>query len=126
MNQELVQNAMNFANDSLHTSLCLQFPAGTIGATCVYLSGRACKVRPTGGRSWTDLLGIDPDDVATVSLQIMELIAETRSRGKAEPSLFGEVRKDLDRMREGKGAIAPPRKNPVVPAGPDPKRQRYQ
>lgn len=57
MMNELVQYAMNFANDSMHTSLCLQFPASTIATACVYLGAQFAKVRPTGGKSWVEVLG---------------------------------------------------------------------
>ena len=57
MMNELVQYAMNFANDSMHTSLCLQFPASTIATACVYLGAQFAKVRPTGGKLWVEVLG---------------------------------------------------------------------
>ena len=56
MTNELVQNAMNFANDSMHTSLCLQYDPEVVAQTCVYMSGQYCKMRPTEGRRWLDVL----------------------------------------------------------------------
>ena len=64
MTNELVQYAMNFANDSMHTSLCLQFPAKSIAQACVYMSAQYCRMRTTG-QSWLDLLdSIDMDSLA--------------------------------------------------------------
>jgi hypothetical protein len=57
MMNELVQYSMNFANDSMHTSLCLQFSASTIATACVYLGAQFAKVRPSGGKSWVEVLG---------------------------------------------------------------------
>ena len=64
MMKELVQNAMNFANDSMHTSICLQFPPKVIAQTCVYMSGQYCKMRPVDGRKWLDILDVDMQDLA--------------------------------------------------------------
>ena len=64
MTQELVQYGMNYANDSLHTTLCLQFPAKTVASACTYLACRMCKVRPVGGRDWPEVLHVEPDALA--------------------------------------------------------------
>jgi cyclin T len=56
MMHELVQYSMNFANDSMHTSLCLQFDASQIATACVYLGGQFSKVAPTGGQTWLEVL----------------------------------------------------------------------
>jgi hypothetical protein len=44
MLNEMVKYAMNFAYDSLHTSLCLQFEPHKIATACVYLAGHFAKV----------------------------------------------------------------------------------
>jgi len=64
MMKELVQNSMNFANDSMHTSICLQFPPKTIAHTCVYMSGQFCKMRPAEGKQWLDILDVDMEALA--------------------------------------------------------------
>ena len=64
MTQELVQYGMNYANDSLHTTLCLQFPAKTVASACTYLACRMCKVRPVGGQDWPEVLHVEPDALA--------------------------------------------------------------
>lgn len=99
MMNELVQYAMNFANDSMHTTLCLQFPARLVAEGCVYLSGQFCKIRPTGGRTWMEVLGGggDVEALASVSVQIMELIADKKG---GDLEVFRMVRRDLDKMRE--------------------------
>lgn len=56
MMHELVQYSMNFANDSMHTSLCLQFDAQQIATTCVYLGAQFAKVVPTGNQTWLEIL----------------------------------------------------------------------
>lgn len=102
MMKEMMQAAMNFANDSMQTSLCLQFPAKSVAAGCVYLSGQYCKIRPTGGRSWADVLGssVDVESLTSISLQIVELIADKKG---ANPQMFKAIRADLDQMSERSG-----------------------
>merc|ERR1712150_14967 len=95
MTQELVQYGMNFANDSLHTTLCLQFPARIVAAACTYLACQMCKVRPVGGREWPDLLGVEYDALASTSVQLMELIADKKG---CDLAIFKDIRADLDAM----------------------------
>jgi cyclin T len=104
LTNELVQYAMNFANDSMHTTLCLQYPARIVAMGCVYLSGQYCKIRPQSGKSWLEALGdITVEDLTSVSLQIMELVAEKRGPSadpKTDP--FAKVKADLELMRHAK------------------------
>ncbi len=64
MMNDLVQYTMNFANDSMHTTLCLQYPPKIIAHTCVYMSGQYCKIRPTEGKTWFDVLDVEMEDLA--------------------------------------------------------------
>lgn len=57
MMNDLVQYSMNFCNDSMHTTLCLQFPPSIIATACIYLSAQFVKVRPVGGKSWLEIFG---------------------------------------------------------------------
>jgi cyclin T len=97
MVQELAQNAMNFANDSMHTSLCLQYTAREIAMTCVYLSGKYSGIRPVGNRPWIELLdGITVEDLTSISIQILELVQPRK--GMESEMAFKMIRKDLDEM----------------------------
>lgn len=97
MVQELAQNAMNFANDSMHTSLCLQYTAREIAMTCVYLSGKYSGIRPLGNRPWIELLdGINVDDLTSISIQILELVQPRK--GMESEMALKMIRKDLDEM----------------------------
>lgn len=111
MVQELAQNAMNFANDSMHTTLCLQYTANEIAMTCVYLSGKYCGVRPAGGKPWIELLGgTTVEDLTTISIQILELVQP--KKGMDSEMAFKMIRKDLDEMARDRAAA------------PDAKRQK--
>ena len=121
---QMVQFAMNFANDSMHTSLCLQFPPKDIATACVYLAGNFAKLRPSKNKDWLELLG-DPDveTLASISVQIVELIAERRG---GDQSFFKKIQADLDKLK-GIKATRGAQKKPAPPPPPnvqDTKRQR--
>lgn len=99
MVNELVQYAMNFANDSMHTCLCLQYGAKVIAMSCVYLSAKYGKVRPVEGRNWLDVLGVDYDSLSSICIQIMELIADRR---KLDAKIFQAIQSDLKSMNPKK------------------------
>jgi hypothetical protein len=104
MVQEIAQNAMNFANDSMHTSLCLQYTAREIAMTCVYLSGKYSGIRPMGNRPWIELLdGITVDDLTIISTQILELVQPRN--GMDSEMAFKMIRKDLDEISRGETGI---------------------
>ena len=95
--QELAQNAISFANDSLHTSLCLQFSAQEIAMACVYLSGTHSGIVPVDGKNWLHLLdGIGVEELTSISLQILDLVQLNR-RG-VDMTQFKAIRKELDGM----------------------------
>lgn len=113
MMNEMVQFAMNFANDSMHTSLCLQFEPHKIATACVYLAGHFAKVRPVNKQTWLDVLGpCDVESLASISIQVVELITERKGVNDAT---FEAIRQDLDVLN----------KKPEAD-GPDAKRQRRE
>lgn len=120
MMKEMVQNSMNFANDSMHTSICLQFPPETIAHACVYMSGQYCKMRPTGGKKWLDIVDIRMEELASIVLQIMELVADKKGIDK---SAFLPIRADLDKMKIALGC-GNGLKRPPSSSEQDPKRPR--
>ena len=89
----------NIANDSMHTSLCLQFTAREIGMTCVYLSGKYSNIRPINNKSWIELLdGISVEDMTSISIQILELVQPRK--GMDSEMTFKMLRKDLEAMQQ--------------------------
>lgn len=98
MVQDLAQNgAMNFANDSMHTSLCLQFTAREVGLTCVYLGGKYSNIRPVNSKLWIELLdGISIEYMTSIAIQILELVQP--KKGVDSEMAFKMIRKDLEEM----------------------------
>jgi cyclin T len=121
MMNEMVQYAMNFANDSMHTSLCLQFEPHKIATACVYLAGHFAKVRPVNKQTWLDVLGpSDIESLASISMQVVELITERKG---VNEDTFEAIRQDLDALN--KSGVASKSEEPKA-EGPDAKRQRRE
>lgn len=129
MMTELCQYCMSFANDSMHTSLCLQFSPQLIATACVYLACQFANVEPANSSSsssntsssssnsssfgssmeWKTLLG-DPDieSLASICIQIMDLIADRKA---TETDTFKKIRAQLELLKsrvEGMKSPPPP------------------
>lgn len=111
---------MNFANDSMHTSLCLQFNPHQIATATVYLAFQFAKVRPIDNKTdWLDLLDQpDVESLASIALQIIELMAERKGSDEAT---FNKLKRDLELLKNEKRA-----RSDATPssAAPDAKRAR--
>jgi hypothetical protein len=127
MMNSLVQYSMNFANDSMQTSLCLQFVPQKVAVSCCYLACHCAKVKPVDPKTtWLDLLGNpDVESLASIVLQIGELITERKG---TDAALFDRIKADLDALRgadAGGDAEAKPSAESTSPSPvPDAKRQR--
>jgi cyclin T len=100
--QDLFQYGMNFANDSMHTSLCLQFSPSQIAMACVYLSAKYSNIRPVGGKHWMELLeGITVEDLTSISVQILELVQP--KKGMDSEVALKRVRRELDGLVRERG-----------------------
>jgi hypothetical protein len=118
MLNELVQLSLNCANDSMHTSLCLQFLPQKIATACVYLAGHFAKVRPTSN-SWLDVLEppIEVEALSSICLQILDLIAE-RKGGANEDKEYQQIRTELEQMQQKQQLPRPPAANPPSSSNP--------
>ncbi|CAJ1892279.1 unnamed protein product [Cylindrotheca closterium] len=120
MMNELVQYSMSFANDSMHTSLCLQFSPQQIATACVYLAGQFAKVDAPENSSWSKVLG-EPDieSLASICVQILELIDPRKTGGDLDN--FKKIRTQLEvlkRANKGKmsSGMGPPPPPPPPPS----------
>lgn len=119
MTNELVQYSMSFANDSMHTSLCLQFSPQQIATACVYLAAQFSKVEPvTTTGDWRKILG-DPEieSLASICIQIMELIADRKA---SDTDTCKKIKAQLELLKSREDAAA---NNPPPPPPPPPHHQ---
>ena len=115
---ELAQYSMSFANDSMQTSLCLQFSPQVIATACVYLACLFAKVEPSSGgnttSNWSSILGdhTDMEHLASIGLQILDVKGNTSEK-------FQQVRGKLESQVKAQDG----RRSPV-PSAPPPKRPK--
>jgi len=71
--KELAQFAWNFVNDSLRTTVCLQFPPNVIALACIYLAAKYRRSILADGKKWWSEHHITIDQLHIISTQILEL-----------------------------------------------------
>eukprot|EP00537_Pseudo-nitzschia_pungens_P005004 CAMPEP_0172364184 /NCGR_PEP_ID=MMETSP1060-20121228/7370_1 /TAXON_ID=37318 /ORGANISM="Pseudo-nitzschia pungens, Strain cf. cingulata" /LENGTH=386 /DNA_ID=CAMNT_0013087135 /DNA_START=598 /DNA_END=1758 /DNA_ORIENTATION=+ len=131
MTNELVQYSVNIANDSYHTSLCLQFEAKQIATACVYLACMFTGVEPTNGDWRKTLFMADdggngnvhangdgytqhqhhhPDDeleaLVSISVQMIDAIAHKKA---SDTESVRKIRVALGLLRSGHDGSSPVR-----------------
>ena len=93
----MVQGAMNFVNDSMQTTLCIQFTPEKIATTTVFLSAQFSNVQPKDGKDWMALLGDpDVDDLVSISSQIIELILDRKG---VDVAAYRKIREEVERLK---------------------------
>lgn len=115
---KLAQYAMNFANDSFETSLCIQFPSKQIAQACVYLAGQFAKTKA----DWVAVLEItEVEGFASICDQLIQLVSDKRP---ADREALVAMRKALDDLRKVNAGLgkSPPRS--PQPPPPNAKRPR--
>jgi len=116
---EMVQYSMNFCNDSMQTSLCLQYSSPEIASACVYLASQFADIKPTTDREWSDPLNCNVFTMGNIAVQILELIAEQRKKGM-DKSLLVKIRQDLEAMQTKRKPTPPPPPSNKRPPPPPP------
>lgn len=72
--KKLAQTAWNFVNDSLRTTLCLQYPPDNIAAAAIYLASKYLETPlPSQPEPWQKLLNTDQQSTDDISTQILDL-----------------------------------------------------
>ena len=100
MKNEVTQYAMSFANDSMQTLVCLQFPPQKVAAAMIYMAAQFSKVQPVGGKDWTEILEHgDVESLASICLQVIELILERKGAYK---ETFEKIKSDVMKLQDRK------------------------
>jgi hypothetical protein len=100
---KIVQIAMNFANDSLQTSLCLQASPDKIAVACVFLACQFAQAQPAQDKTWIEVLSInDVEMLVTVCLQILDLVMDRRG---VDEAVLVKVRASLDKLKKERATV---------------------
>jgi len=99
-NRNLAQVAWNFVNDSLRTTLCLQFKPQLIASAAIYLASKFLKYQlPEGPKPWWEVFNAKIEDLEEISNQILDLY---ESPGSLSQSANAESKQELrDKFPDG-------------------------
>lgn len=106
MKEELTQYCMNFANDSMQTTMCLQFPPQIIASAMILLASLLCNVGPVGGKDWSEVLDHGESEIVSfcsIALQVIELLDERKG---AHHDTITKIKKELDTLMDQKVAAS--------------------
>lgn len=91
-NRNLAQVAWNFVNDSLRTTLCLQFKPQLIAAAAIYLASKFLKYTlPENPKPWWEVFNAETKDLEEISNQILDLYESPGSLAHSQ----GETKQDV-------------------------------
>lgn len=109
----LAQVAWNFVNDSLRTSLCLQFKPHHIAAGAIFLAAKFLKVNlpEEGDKVWWQGFDVTPRQLEEVSNQMLELYEQNRTNGATGPLANELSPSELDRGHAPVSSIQAPSAN---------------
>ena len=98
-------------NDSMQTSLCLQFRPKDIAVATVFLAGNFAKVTPSGDKEWVEVLGFpDVNSLSSICLQIIELIVDKKG---VDHEAFKKVKEQINLLKTVDAAIESPTQSSV-------------
>jgi len=84
--KRLAQFSWNFINDSLRTTLCIQYDPKDIASTSIYLASKylqsSCSVK---GGDWLDVLDCPMETIERISNQILDLYDQTTKQEEKTP-----------------------------------------
>lgn len=92
-NKKVAQAAWNFVNDSLRTTLCLQYRAHVIASAAIFLAARHCTVQLAGadGKEWFECLDCKIDDLDYIANRILDLYHQAEKSGELKAAVNVEA-----------------------------------
>ena len=84
--KRLAQTAWNFVNDSLRTTLCLQFPPEKIAASVIYLAAKYMDIMDQLPSNWLTQVNTDQETTENISTQILDLYEGSEHATKIKQS----------------------------------------
>jgi len=98
--KEFAQVAWNFVNDSLRTSLCLQFKPEAIASAAIYLASRYLnQLMPEGGGTpdanpWYQEFKVELQAIQDISQRILDLYSASQRASQKFRPLMERIQKD--------------------------------
>ncbi|XP_058530205.1 cyclin-L2 isoform X3 [Ochotona princeps] len=110
-NQQLVQTAWNYMNDSLRTDVFVRFHPESIACACICLAARTLEIPLPNRPHWFLLFGATEEEIQEICIKILQLY----TRRKADlTQLEAEVERRRRAMEEAHAHAHPPGATPLV------------
>eukprot|EP01119_Soliformovum_irregulare_P004461 TRINITY_DN15472_c0_g1_i2.p1 TRINITY_DN15472_c0_g1~~TRINITY_DN15472_c0_g1_i2.p1 ORF type:complete len:316 (-),score=75.90 TRINITY_DN15472_c0_g1_i2:30-929(-) len=109
--KELAQVAWNFVNDSLRTTLCLQYRPDRIAVAAIFLASKFLKCQLSSGedKEWWETYNMSKEEIEDISNQILDLYEESPGASALKAKLPGASSHQF---------VVKTESNPAVPAVP--------
>lgn len=108
-NQQLMQMAWNFMNDSLRTDVFVRYNPETIACACIYLTARKLNLPLPNNPSWFAVFKVTEDEILDISYRIMDLYRRPKPNVEAlEAAVEGLKKKYAEARNKNKPAPSPP------------------
>lgn len=98
-NQDLMQMAWNFMNDSLRTDVFMRYNPESIACACIYLTARKINLPLPNNPSWYGVFKVTEDEILEISFKIMSLYRRHKPNAEALDQAVEELRKKYNEIR---------------------------
>lgn len=109
-NQNLMQMAWNFMNDSLRTDVFVRHNPETIACACIYLTARKINLPLPNNPSWYSVFKVTEAEIIDISYRIMDLYRRQKPNVEALEATVDELKKKYNELRNKQkpGVNTPP------------------
>lgn len=98
-NQNLMQMAWNFMNDSLRTDVFVRYNPESIACACIYLTARKINLPLPNNPTWYGVFKVKEDDILDISYKIMELYRRPKPNAEALDQSISKLKKEYEEAR---------------------------
>lgn len=98
-NQELMQMAWNYMNDSLRTDVFVRYNPESIACACIYLTARKIKLPLPINPPWYGVFKVTEDEIHDISYKILDLYRRHKPNAEALEQAVEELRKKYNEIR---------------------------
>nr|CAB3228935.1 cyclin-L1-like [Phallusia mammillata] len=110
-NQDLVQTAWNYMNDSLRSTVFVRYTPETIACACIYLAARVLKVALPSKPHWFYLFNATEDEIQQICKHLLQVYHHKKNTIEELDAKVEACRKHLqeekNKLRESNAVTAP-------------------